>query len=89
MKNTGMIRRIDDLGRIVIPKELRSARGIREGDPMEIYVDDDFIILRKYATGCVFCGETDSSVREINGTHICSACAAKMASMYAEAEEEE
>ena len=87
MKSTGMIRRIDCLGRVVIPKELRRERGIQDGDPLEVYVDDDLIILRKYAPGCVFCGSTDGGVRSINGIHIFSACATKMESLYAEAGE--
>ena len=56
MKATGIVRRVDDLGRIVLPKDLRQTMGIRTGDPMEIYTDADNIILRKYAPGCAFCG---------------------------------
>jgi transcriptional pleiotropic regulator of transition state genes len=48
MKATGIVRRIDDLGRIVIPKEIRKTRGIKNGDPVEIFVDGDCIVLRKY-----------------------------------------
>jgi transcriptional pleiotropic regulator of transition state genes len=48
MKATGIVRKIDDLGRIVIPKEIRKTRGIKEGDPVEIFVDGDCIVLRKY-----------------------------------------
>lgn len=47
MKNTGIVRRLDELGRITLPKELRDVRGIRVGDPVEIYVDGDTICLRK------------------------------------------
>lgn len=49
MKATGIVRRIDDLGRIVIPKEIRRVLRIREGDPIEIYTDDDGVKLKKYA----------------------------------------
>ncbi len=73
MKATGIIRRVDDLGRIVLPKELRQTMGIRTGDPMEIYIDADNIILRKYAPGCVFCGNTDA--KEVRGVRICERCA--------------
>ncbi len=48
MKNTGIVRNMDELGRITLPKELRSTRGIKVGDPMEIYVDGDVICLKKY-----------------------------------------
>ena len=48
MKETGIIRRVDDLGRVVIPKEIRRNLGIREGDPLEIFVENGCICLRKY-----------------------------------------
>jgi len=56
MKATGIVRRIDDLGRVVIPKEIRRTLRIREGDPLEIFVDDDKIILRRYDPACTFTG---------------------------------
>lgn len=59
MKATGIVRRIDDLGRIVIPKELRRTLGIAEGEPLEIFVDGEKIILRKYTPGCCLCGNTE------------------------------
>lgn len=49
MKATGIVRRIDDLGRVVIPKEIRRTLAIREGDPLEIYTTDDGVVFRKYA----------------------------------------
>lgn len=58
MKSTGIIRRIDELGRIVIPKELRNKLGINIKDPMEIYVDGHSITLRKVEDKCIFCGST-------------------------------
>lgn len=71
MKNTGMVRRLDDLGRVVIPKELRNIRGIKEGDPIEIYVEGDMICLRKMPEkSCGICGGTDNLV-EVDGTYIC------------------
>ena len=48
MKATGIVRRIDDLGRVVIPKDLRRTMNIREGDPLEIFVDEGYILFRKY-----------------------------------------
>ncbi|MFD0868803.1 AbrB/MazE/SpoVT family DNA-binding domain-containing protein [Paenibacillus residui] len=62
MKSTGIVRKVDELGRIVIPMELRKSLGISEKDPMEIFVDGDQIILRKYAPGCVFTGDTTDLV---------------------------
>lgn len=50
MKTTGVVRRIDDLGRIVIPKEIRKTLHIRDGESMEIYVDNEFITLKKYSS---------------------------------------
>ena len=58
MKSTGMIRRIDELGRIVIPKEIRKKLEINIKDPMEIYVDGHSITLRKVEENCVFCGKS-------------------------------
>ena len=58
MRATGIIRRVDDLGRVVIPKEVRRTLGIREGEPLEIYTEDrDTVCFRKYETN--LCGEVD------------------------------
>lgn len=74
MKNTGIVRRIDHLGRIVIPKELRRMRNISEGDPIEIYVDGDVICLRKYSEHrCVICGN-DEKLTKVKGVRVCHAC---------------
>ncbi|MDK8193745.1 AbrB/MazE/SpoVT family DNA-binding domain-containing protein [Paenibacillus sp. UMB7766-LJ446] len=73
MKATGMVRRIDDLGRLVLPKELRKVRGIENGDPLEFFVDGDKIVLRKYQPGCVLCGNEDG-LRLFHGKHICTTC---------------
>lgn len=73
MKATGIVRRIDDLGRVVIPKETRRMFGIAEGDPLEIYVDGKSIILKKYERGCTFCPNMDNLV-EFGGQHICREC---------------
>ncbi|WP_029516970.1 AbrB/MazE/SpoVT family DNA-binding domain-containing protein [Paenibacillus polymyxa] len=56
MKATGIVRRIDDLGRVVIPKELRRVLGIEAGDPLEIFTDGNYVSFRKYAPGCSLCG---------------------------------
>lgn len=73
MKATGIVRKVDELGRIVIPMELRKTLGIEIKDPVEIYVDGDFIMLKKYESQCTFCG----SMKEIGyfkGKNVCAAC---------------
>ena len=54
MKSTGIIRRIDDLGRVVIPKELRRTLHIKEGDPLELFVDGEYVCFKKYNTTELF-----------------------------------
>lgn len=63
MKGTGFVRKIDELGRIVIPKEFRRSKGWDEGSSLEILMDEEGIYLRKYQIGCVFCGESDTEKR--------------------------
>ncbi|MGH3032154.1 MAG: AbrB/MazE/SpoVT family DNA-binding domain-containing protein, partial [Gaiellaceae bacterium] len=60
MKSTGIIRHIDELGRIVIPIEIRKRFGLAEKDPLEIFVKDETILLSRPKSACVFCGRTDS-----------------------------
>lgn len=79
MKATGIVRKLDNLGRIVVPKELRNVLGIEPGDPVEIFTDGGDIILRKYAPGCVFCGESKDTL-QLNDKLICRKCAAKIRS---------
>lgn len=73
MKATGITRRVDPLGRIVLPKELRKTFNIQENDPLEIYVDGDTIVLKKYQPACIFCGEA-SEVVNYKGKKICKKC---------------
>lgn len=73
MRSTGIVRKVDELGRIVIPMELRKSLGIAEKDVLEIYVDGGQIILRKYVPGCVFCGEVNGVVN-FKGKMICEKC---------------
>lgn len=73
MKTTGIVRKIDELGRIVLPIELRRTLGIGERDSIEIYVDGESIILKKYKTSCVFCAETDNLI-DFKGKSICPSC---------------
>ncbi len=62
MKSTGIVRKIDELGRIVIPIELRRTMNLEIKDPVEIFVDDDKIIFRKYAPGCTITGSQEDLV---------------------------
>lgn len=74
MKATGIVRKVDHLGRIVLPMELRRTLGIDENGALEIFVDGDRIILRKYAPGCIICGSLDE-LRHVRGKLICRPCA--------------
>lgn len=74
MKSTGIVRKVDELGRIVIPKELRKHFGIEEKDGLEIYVEDNKIILRKYEPTCAFC-QNSEGVFNFHGKNICPNCA--------------
>ena len=80
MKSTGIVRKVDELGRIVIPIELRRTLDIEEKDALEIYVDNDRIILRKYepACACVFCGNADEVIN-FKGKNVCKECLAQIA----------
>lgn len=73
MKSAGIVRKIDELGRVVIPKETRELLFINIGDSLEIYKDDSEIILKKYAPGCTFCGNMDS-LFNYKGVEICEDC---------------
>ena len=77
MKATGIIRRVDELGRVVIPIELRNQFNIVEKDPIEIYVDDSSIILKKYEPNCVFCGSTENLV-EYKNKLVCEKCSKEL-----------
>lgn len=79
MKSTGIIRKVDDLGRIVLPIELRRSLGIGERDPLEIYVQEDLIILRKSSLICIFCG-SDEDVDEYMNKGVCNKCKASLQS---------
>ena len=73
MKATGIVRKVDMLGRIVLPIELRRTLGIDVREPLEIFVKDDSIILRKYDPVCVICGE-NGILKEYRGKQICQNC---------------
>lgn len=77
MKSTGVVRKVDELGRIVLPIEIRKILDINQKDAIEIFTDDDKIILQKYQPSCIFCNNTDDIVY-FNGKRICANCVAKM-----------
>lgn len=73
MKSTGIVRRVDELGRVVIPIELRNKFNIQVKDPIEIYVDGSSIILKKFEHNCIFCGNTKNLV-QYKDKLICEKC---------------
>lgn len=73
MKATGVTRRVDELGRIVLPVELRRTLDVNIKDSLEIYVEDDKIILKKYNPACIFCGEANDIV-QYEGKNLCRDC---------------
>jgi transcriptional pleiotropic regulator of transition state genes len=73
MKDTGIVRRVDELGRIVIPMELRRTLGINVKDPISISVDGDMIILQKHADSCVFCG-SEEDIKRFKDRPVCGKC---------------
>lgn len=73
MKSTGIVRRVDDLGRIVLPIELRKILDIEPRDSLEIFVDGNTIMLKKYEPQCVFCGRAEN-VKSFHEKNICSEC---------------
>lgn len=73
MKSTGIVRKVDELGRIVIPIELRRTLGIEENDRIEIFVDGESIILRKYQPACIFC-DNAKDIINYKGKNICPDC---------------
>ena len=81
MKSTGVVRRVDELGRIVLPIEIRKTLDIQQKDAIEIFTDEDRIILQKYQPACLFCGKMDDVVY-FNGKRICATCIAKLKEQF-------
>ena len=79
MKSTGIVRKVDELGRIVLPIEMRRTLDIAEKDALEIYVDGDNIILRKYQPTCIFC-DNAKGVISFKGKNVCPDCSSKLRS---------
>ena len=73
MKSTGIVRKVDELGRILLPIELRRTLGIEEKDRIEIFVDGESIILRKYQPACIFC-DNAKDIINYKGKNICPEC---------------
>ena len=75
MKTTGIVRKLDDLGRIVIPKETREQLYIAIKEPLEIFLDEEesAIILKKYTPGCIFCGDMNCG-KNFSGKMVCANC---------------
>ena len=80
LKSTGVVRKLDQLGRIVLPKELRTVLNLKEKDALEIYVDGEQIILKKYEPACVFCGDAREVVN-YRGKNTCKKCLEEMKSI--------
>lgn len=73
MKATGIIRKVDELGRVVLPIEMRRILGIEERDAVEICMEDEHIIVRKYENSCIFCGN-EENLQEFKGKNVCDDC---------------
>ena len=73
MKTTGVLRKIDGLGRVLIPMEIRNKLEISQNDPLEIHVEGNSIVLRKYEPDCTFCGSS-KNVIEFKGKNVCEKC---------------
>ena len=73
MKSTGIVRKVDELGRIVLPIELRRTLDIAERDSLEIFVADDTVILKKFQPSCIFCDSTKNIIT-YKGKNVCSSC---------------
>ena len=77
MKSTGIVRKVDELGRVVLPIELRRTLNIMEKDALEIYVDGESVILKKYEPACIFCGNAKDVVH-FKGKNVCEGCISDM-----------
>lgn len=80
MKSTGIVRKVDELGRIVLPIELRRTLDIDERDALEIYVDGNAVVLRKYQPSCIFCNDAEDVIT-YRGKNVCRKCIGEMDQM--------
>ncbi len=81
MKSTGIVRKVDELGRIVLPMEIRKLMDINIKDPIEIYTDEDRIILAKYHPACIFCGDAEDVIF-FGGKRVCRSCISKLKDQF-------
>ena len=81
MKSTGVVRKVDELGRIVLPISIRQIMDINEKDSLEIFTDENKIILQKYQPSCIFCNNDDNIVY-FNGKRVCEDCLAKIKASF-------
>lgn len=86
MKNTGIVRHVDELGRIVLPKELRKTLDIKEKDPVEVWTEGNTVVLKKFSDTdkCKHCGATENVVK-VDGIIICGKCAYKLLDIFKKA----
>jgi transcriptional pleiotropic regulator of transition state genes len=80
MKSTGVVRKIDELGRIVLPSEIRRVFGIREGDELDISVEGEQVILQKRRDVCLFCSAENPQI-DFHGRKVCESCAGELGRM--------
>ena len=88
MRTFGIVRKIDELGRIVVPKEMRKSLSIENGDEVEILFTEDGILVKKYIPYCVLCSGKDD-LQPVEGKYICRDCRAKIGSLLEKEEKEE
>lgn len=81
MKSTGVVRKVDELGRIVLPIEIRNVLDIKPKDAIEIFTDNDKIVLKKYQPACIFCNDVDNIVY-FNGKRVCTDCIGKLKEQF-------
>ena len=77
MKSTGIVRKLDELGRIVIPKEIRNKLNIEQRDSIEIYTDGNSIVLKKFESNCIFCNNSKNLI-SYNDKYICQKCLSRI-----------
>ena len=81
MKSTGIVRKVDELGRIVLPIELRRTLDIEEKDSLEIYMDGPSIVLKKFQPACIFC-DREKDIVAFRGKNVCPRCLREMESLF-------
>lgn len=81
MKSTGIVRKVDELGRIVLPIEMRRTLDIAEKDALEIYVEGTSVILKKYKPSCIFC-DSNKDIIQFKGKNICPKCLRELTDMH-------